>query len=64
MLSDHAAFGRLDESNMDAFVVQAGVFLEHCRRAVPHQTKNIANLLGKVRESLEFQNLFVHIRKN
>jgi hypothetical protein len=63
MLSGHAAFRRLDESKMDAFVVQVGVFLEHCRRAVPHRTKNISNLLGKVRESLEFRNLFVHSRK-
>jgi hypothetical protein len=37
MLSGHAAFGRLDESKMDAFVVQAGVFLEHCHAASPNQ---------------------------
>ena len=63
MLSRHVAFGWLDESKMDAFVMQAGVFLQHCRRAVPHQTKNIVNLLGKVRESLEFWDHFVHVRK-
>jgi hypothetical protein len=63
MLSGHAAFGWLDESKMDAFVVQAGVFLEQCRRAVPHRSKKIANLLGKVRESLKTQHVQHHVQQ-
>ena len=63
MLTGHAAFRWLDESDVDPVVVGTAVFLKHGGRAVTHRSKNIANLLSKVRESFEFRNLRVYVRK-
>ncbi len=63
MLSSHPTFGWLAESKIDSMIVLTAILLEHCQGAVPHQTKNIANLLGEGGESLEVFNLCVNIRK-
>jgi hypothetical protein len=63
MLSSHPTFGGIDESKIDAMIVLTAILLEPCGGAVPHQTKNIANLLGKCGESLEVFNLCLNIRK-
>jgi hypothetical protein len=63
MLSSHPTFGGLDESKIDTMIVLTAILLEHCQGAVPHQTKNIVNILGKGGESLEVFNLCVNIKK-
>ena len=64
MLSSHPTFGGHDESKIDTMFVLTAILLEHCQGAVPHQTKHIANLLGKGGESLEVVNFCVSIRIN